>query len=150
MDSRRSLAGRGSHAHASVGASVRAVTGSGKAWINIPLHFVAVGALLFFGIMMLNTAVERPDSRRCEQAEVVAKVRHRHTRYRRVSRNRRVPDGYTWTYGLKLRLADGREVEEPVSEALSRRTPVGSRREAEIRTGVLTWDVVSFKKKKKV
>ena len=112
------------------------------------IHLAAVGGLLFFLFLGLNTWIPRTDSIHDEEFEVTDKYSRRHTRYRRVGRHRHLADGYRWSYGIELRRSGGDGTEtigQQVSAGEYRRTRVGTTRRLRVYTGLFGYEVVEYR-----
>lgn len=77
-----------------------------------------------------------------EQVTVVKKEHVTRTKYRRVGRNRRVADGVTHAYYLRVRFADGLEKRYPVSPAEYGRTREKAEKTLTLRRGMLGIPVI--------
>ena len=127
---------------------LRAVIPVGNDIVNVMIHLAAVGGLLFFLFLGLNTWIPRTDSIHDEEFEVTDKYSRRHTRYRRVGRHRHLADGYRWSYGIELRRSGGDGTEtigQQVSAGEYRRTRVGTTRRLRVYTGLFGYEVVEYR-----
>ena len=116
--------------------------GFSKAVYTLPFHLVVTGSVVFFMFLGLNYWGSDKNTAHIEHTTVVEKFRKEHTRYRRVSRNRRVPDGTYHTWHLKLQFPDGRTKNREVTFSAYRRTRVGSTRDLNMERGLFGLPVI--------
>ncbi len=105
--------------------------------VNFLCHIFVVGSITFFAFLGVNYWGADKNSDVTEKAEIVGKYTKSHTRYRRVSRNRRVPDGEYNTYHLMLRFSDGRQKEIELPFSSYRPAKIGEYRELHVQDGLL-------------
>lgn len=110
-------------------------TDTGSKIANFLCHIFVFGSITYFLFLGVNYWCADPETKVVEQTEVIDKYQKQHTRYRRVSRNRRVPDGHYYTYHLLLRFNDGREKEIEVKFDTYRKTRNGGHRNVSLEKG---------------
>lgn len=106
--------------------------------MNVVLFF----PMFYLLVLGMNSWFASDSGRHTERVEVADKYSKQHQRYRRVSRRTRIPDGYTTSYHLLLRFADGRTKEQQVDFTLYRRARMHSMRELEVDNGLFGWKVI--------
>lgn len=116
--------------------------GFSKPLYALPFHLFTVGAITFFLFLGINRWCADKSTAHTEQTTVVEKFRKEHTRYRRVGRNRRVPDGHYHTWHLKLQFSDGRTKDMEVPFTTYRNAREGSHRELTVERGLFGMTVI--------
>ena len=117
--------------------------------VNFICHIFVFGAITYFLFLGVNYWCADPQTIVEEQVEVVDKYQKSHTKYRRVSRNRRVPDGHYNTYHLLLKLHDGREKEIEVPFSTYRSTRNGGHRNLTLEKGFFGLTIIKRQVKQK-
>jgi len=122
-----------------------------KLWIKIPVlkrryvacicHIVVVGALTTFLVLLLNYTCAHSESAYEATAVVNKKYIENRTRYRRVGRNRRIPDGTYQVYNLDMVFPDGTHKGEEVAFERYRHTRKGDSIVYTIQPGLFGWPV---------
>lgn len=110
--------------------------------VNLLCQIFVFGSITYSLFLGVNYWCADPETIVEEKAEVVDKYQKTHTRYRRVSRRSRVPDGHYYTYHLLLRLNDGREKEVEVPFNTYRRTRNGGHRTITLEKGFFGLTVI--------
>ncbi len=110
--------------------------------VNFLCHLFVAGSLTYFAFLGANYWGADRDSDVTESTEIVKKYRKSHTRYRRVSRRHRVPDGEYYTYHLLLKFDDGRDKEIEVPFDSYRKASVGGHRTLHVQNGLLGISVI--------
>lgn len=114
-----------------------------KYWIvNLLCHLFVVGSISFFAFLGINYWGADKATDVTENTEIVGKYRKSHTRYRRVSRHHRVPDGEYYTYHLLLKFSDGRDKEIEIPFSSYRKAKVGGHRKLHVQDGLLGIKVI--------
>lgn len=116
--------------------------GFSKLIATLPFHLLLVGSVTFFLFLGINQWCADKGTAHVEHTTVIEKFRKEHTRYRRVSRNRRVPDGKYYSWHLKLQLADGRTINREVPLSTYRNTSTGSHRDLTLAIGFFGFPVI--------
>ncbi|WP_289735829.1 hypothetical protein [Paramuribaculum intestinale] len=111
------------------------------------LHLFVAGGVGYLAILGINRLGATEAKSETVIGEVTARMRHRHTRTRRVGRGRYVPDGHYYTYGAVVTLPDGRKTEQHLSLEEYNRTRTGTKREVTVSRGWLGMPVVVRMKK---
>ncbi|MDE6809935.1 MAG: hypothetical protein K2J42_07615 [Muribaculaceae bacterium] len=120
----------------------RSLTESGSMIYNGACHLFAMFSLVYFLFLGSNYFMVDDSTLVVEKTEVISKYSKEHTRYRRVSRNRRVPDGHYYTYHILLRFPDGREKEQEVQLKSYNRIRTGSTRDIKVEKGLWGLSVI--------
>lgn len=105
-------------------------------------HVFIAGGIGYFAILGINRLGATEDKAETVTGEVTQRLRHTHTRQRRVGRNRYVADGHYYTYGALITLPDGTQTEQHLSLDEYNRLKTGSRRQVKIARGWLGMPVV--------
>lgn len=113
-----------------------------KAIATLPIHLFFMSSVVFFMLLGVNYWGTDKSTAHTEHTTVVAKFRKEHTRYRRVSRNHRVPDGKYHTWHLTLQFADGRTKNMEVPFSTYRNTRKGATRDLSIERGLFGMQVI--------
>ena len=105
-------------------------------------HLFTTFSVAYFLFLGCNYFMADDSTLVVEKTEVVKKYSKAHTRYRRVGRNRRVPDGHYYTYHILLRFSDGREKEQEVILQSYNRIRTGSSRDVKVEKGLFGLSVI--------
>lgn len=116
--------------------------GFSKPIAALPFHLIVVGRITFFLFLGINRWGADKSTAHIESTTVVEKSSKEHTRYRRVSRNHRVPDGKYRTWHIKLRFADGRTIDREVPFSAYRAIRIGSHRDLTLERGLFGIPVI--------
>ena len=116
--------------------------GFSKPIYTLPFHLLLVGSVTFFLFLGLNRWCADKSTAHVEHTTVIEKYRKEHTRYRRVSRNRHVPDGKYHTWHLKLQFPDGRIKDTEATFSTYRGIRKGSVRDLTIERGLFGMPVI--------
>lgn len=100
----------------------RWLTASGNRTVNFLCHLYVVGTLGYAACMVSNYYVSDRASAVREEVVVQKRLKTAHKTYRRLSRNRMVPNGVRYAYAVVVAFADGVQKEIPVSFAEYKRT----------------------------
>lgn len=118
-------------------------------FIGVESRLLAVASYLFFAgsagwfvPLAVNAWPSASASTYEERVTVVKKEHVTRTKYRRVGRNRRVADGVTHAYYLRVRFADGLEKRYSVTPAEYGRTREETEKTLTLRRGVLGVPVI--------
>lgn len=125
----------------------RHVTGSARLIPDLCIHMIFFLPFFYLIVLGANSWFASNDDFHTENVEVINKYSKRSQYYRRVSRHRRIPDGYTTTYYLLLKFANGKTKEETVDFNIYRRTALSSQKEVEAGRGLWGWDVIRTRSK---
>ncbi|MDE5845275.1 MAG: hypothetical protein K2H32_02925 [Muribaculaceae bacterium] len=120
----------------------RGLTESRSSIYNAACHIFTAFSVAYFLFLGCNYFFADDSTLVVEKTEVVKKYSKTHTRYRRVSRNRRVPDGHYFTYHILLRFSDGREKEQEVKLQSYNRIRTGSTRDVKVENGLFGLAVI--------
>lgn len=121
----------------------KSLTESDSIILNGACHLFVVFSLVYALFLGSNYYMADDSTIVVEQTEVVKKYSKEHTRYRRVGRNRRIPDGHYYTYHILLRFPDGREKSQEVQLKAYNRIRTGSHRDIKVEQGL--WGVPVIK-----
>lgn len=125
----------------------RHVTASSRLIPDLCMHLIFFLPFFYLIILGANSWFASDNSFHTENVEIITKYSKRSQRYRRVSRHKRIPDGYTTTYHLLLKFANGKTKEETVDFNIYRRTALSSHKEVEAGRGLLGWNVIRTQSK---
>lgn len=120
----------------------RTLSGFSNPIANAATHIFVAGSLIFFLFLGLNYWGADKSTAHVEHTTIIDKHSKEHTRYRRVGRNRRVPDGKYNTWHLTLEFADGRQKDTEVTATTYRRSRIGNHRDITLQRGLFSIPVI--------
>lgn len=113
-----------------------------RVWAAAAIYAAVTGSIIFALVPGLNNFCTTAPA--VVEATVVSKYTRQHTRYRRVSRRVRVPDGTYTSWHVTYELPDGHHYEESVGSDTYRRLRRGARRRVTLARGLFGYPVVTF------